>query len=174
MQKINELIAQSILDALKKIAPDSGLDEKEIVGMLEYPPDPAMGDVALPCFRLSRSLHRSPVQIADALAKDFSCECVGRAAAVNGYFNLYLSDEYLAGTVVPEILEKGDRYGSSDIGEGKEVVLDYSSPNLQSPFTSDTSARPLSDIRSKCFMNLPVTIAPVSITSVTGAPSSAR
>ena len=149
MQKINELIAQSILDALKKIAPDSGLDEKEIVGMLEYPPDPAMGDVALPCFRLSRSLHRSPVQIADALAKDFSCECVGRAAAVNGYFNLYLSDEYLAGTVVPEIL-------------------------LQSPFTSGTSERPLSGIRSKCFMNLPVTIAPVSITSVTGAPSSAR
>ncbi len=134
MQKINELIAQSILDALKKIAPDSGLDEKEIVGMLEYPPDPAMGDVALPCFRLSRSLHRSPVQIADALAKDFSCECVGRAAAVNGYFNLYLSDEYLAGTVVPEILEKGDRYGSSDIGEGKEVVLDYSSPNVAKPF----------------------------------------
>lgn len=134
MQKINEKIARSVADALNGFVPDNGLGAEEIRGMLEYPPDPGMGDVALPCFRLSRTLHRSPVQIADALAKDFSCECVSRAEAVNGYFNLYLSDEYLAGTVVPEILEKGDRYGSSDIGKGKEVVLDYSSPNVAKPF----------------------------------------
>ncbi|MBR5448536.1 MAG: arginine--tRNA ligase, partial [Clostridia bacterium] len=46
----------------------------ELFRMLEYPPDSSMGDLALPCFRLSKSLRRSPVQIAEALAAGISCD----------------------------------------------------------------------------------------------------
>ena len=45
------------------------LSADEIFAMLEYPPDKTMGDIALPCFRLSKSLRRSPIQIAEILAK---------------------------------------------------------------------------------------------------------
>jgi arginyl-tRNA synthetase len=102
--------------------------------MLEYPPDPAMGDLAMPCFRLSKTLRRSPVQIAAQLAEQVKCECAARIEAVNGYLNFYLSDNVVCDTVVGEILAKGEKYGAPTIGQGKEVVLDYSSPNLAKPF----------------------------------------
>ena len=62
MQTIKKLIARQILDAVNAEHPDAGLTEEEIASALEYPPDPGMGDLAFPCFRLSRALRRSPVQ----------------------------------------------------------------------------------------------------------------
>lgn len=134
MLKIKKMISDKLIQALDAVNPAHGLDAKAIAEMIEYPPDPTMGDLALPCFRMSKTLRRSPVQIADMLASGFSCECVAHAEAVNGYFNMTLSDDYLASHVVPEIMDKGDRYGSSDVGNGKEVVIDYSSPNIAKPF----------------------------------------
>ena len=63
----------------------------DVEGMLEYPPDDKMGDLALPCFKLSRSLRMPPVKIAAELAAGFSNDAVERAEAVNGYFNIYKS-----------------------------------------------------------------------------------
>ena len=60
------------------------LSSDEIFAMLEYPPDKTMGDIALPCFRLSKSLRRSPVQIAEMLANGISCEECSAITAVNG------------------------------------------------------------------------------------------
>ena len=93
-----------------------------------------MGDIALPCFKLAKTLRRSPVQIASTLAPLVSGEAIEKAEAVNGYLNIYLSGAYLANKLVPEILEKKERYGAPDIGQGKTVVLDYCSPNLAKPF----------------------------------------
>ena len=134
MQKMKFLIAEQILTAVQSLAPDASLTAEEIVGMLEYPPDASMGDLAFPCFKLSKTLRRSPVQIASALVDTISCECVERVEAVGGYLNLTLSNEYLGATVLPEILSKGERYGSQSFGVGKRVVLDYSSPNVAKPF----------------------------------------
>ena len=63
------------------------LSADEIFSMLEYPPDSSMGDLALPCFKLSKSLRRSPVQIADTLAKSVVCEEFSEICAINGYLN---------------------------------------------------------------------------------------
>ncbi len=134
MQTIKKLIARQILAAAEEASPGAGLTEEEIVSALEYPPDPNMGDLAFPCFRLSRALRRSPVQIAAALAEKLGGGCIGSARAVGGYLNFTISGDYLGGTVVPEILAAGDRYGAQTFGEGKTVVLDYSSPNLAKPF----------------------------------------
>ena len=67
------------------------LNEQEFAAMLEYPPDPQMGDLALPCVRLSRVMRRSPVQIAAELAEKVKADCLARVEAVNGYLNFYLS-----------------------------------------------------------------------------------
>ena len=134
MLQIKALIADGILTGVKSIAPQSDMTAEDVLGLLEYPPDPAMGDVALPCFKLAKTLRRSPVQIASTLAPLVSGEAIEKAEAVNGYLNIYLSGEYLASKVIPEILEKKEKYGAPDIGKGKTVVLDYCSPNLAKPF----------------------------------------
>lgn len=134
MQTIKKRIAERILAGVRKVNPDTALTADEIAGMLEYPPDPVMGDLAFPCFRLSRELRRSPIQIATALKEDLADETIGSVEVAGGYLNIRIANAYLGGTVVPEILEKGERYGAQTFGCGKKVVLDYSSPNVAKPF----------------------------------------
>ncbi len=132
--QIKDLIADGILAGIQSIAPQSEMTAADVVSLLEYPPDPAMGDLALPCFKLAKTLRRSPVQIASTLAPLVTGEAIDRAEAVNGYLNIYLSGAYLADNLIPKILAEGERYGAPDIGGGKTVVLDYSSPNVAKPF----------------------------------------
>ena len=134
MQTIKKKVAEAILAGVDGMNTAHGLSAAEIAALLEYPPDPTMGDLAFPCFRLSKVLRRAPAQIAQTLAETVKDEVIGTVSAVNGYLNFTVSNEYLAANVVPEILAKGDRYGAQDFGKGKKVVLDYSSPNVAKPF----------------------------------------
>lgn len=134
MQYFKKLAAEKILEAIKAIAPDAEFTIDDIVGMLEYPPDANMGDLAFPCFRLSKTLRSAPPKIAASLAEKTADFAYGTSAAVGGYLNFKVSNDYLANHVLAEIEEKGETYGSSGIGKGKTVVLDYSSPNTSKPF----------------------------------------
>ncbi len=135
MQNIKKRIAETVVEGVHAISAEAELSAADVVGMLEYPPDPNMGDLAFPCFKLSKLLRRSPVQIAQNLAETLSHnECIGSVEAVNGYLNIKLSNAYLGAHIVPEILSAGEKYGSQTFGVGKKVVLDYSSPNVAKPF----------------------------------------
>ncbi len=127
-------IAEEILAGIRSIAPQSEMTPSDVQSLLEYPPDPSMGDIALPCFKLAKTLRRSPVQIAATLAPLIQGESIDRAEAVNGYLNIYLSGEHLAASLLPQILSEKETYGAPDMGHGKTVVLDYSSPNVAKPF----------------------------------------
>lgn len=110
----------------------------ELSAMLEYPPDSSMGDIALPCFKLSKALRKAPPVIASAVADALTGslpEGISNALCAGGYLNFTVSDEYLRDELVEKILSPGDiPYGGSDVGKGKTVVLDYSSPNVAKPF----------------------------------------
>ena len=134
MLAIKSEIAQSIAQIIKGINASAELEAATIFDMLEYPPDEKMGDLALPCFKLSKTLRMPPVKIAEAIASELSLPSIKNAVAINGYFNIYLDGEYLARKVVGEVNEKGNKYGAPQMGEGKTVVLDYSSPNVAKPF----------------------------------------
>ena len=134
MQLFKDQVAKALAESIEALVGNAVLSAEDVSNMLEYPPDPAMGDLAMPCFRLSKTLRRSPVQIAAQLAEQVKCACAARIEAVNGYLNFYLSDDVVCDTVVGEILQKGEKYGAPTFGEGKTVVLDYSSPNLAKPF----------------------------------------
>ena len=135
MLTIKKLIAERLLEGIKALGAPEAPSSIELADMLEYPPDENMGDLALPCFKLSRTLRRAPVQIAAALAESLAWLApVAKAEAVNGYLNITLSSDYLVGDVLADILVKGEKYGSNTMGEGKTVVLDYSSPNVAKPF----------------------------------------
>ena len=134
MLTLKKKTAALISDVVEKNFGCGLISADEIFGMLEYPPDKTMGDIALPCFRLSKSLRRSPVQIAEALAAAISCDEFSAITAVNGYLNFKIDGTVFSRRVATEVLNLGDKYGSPCNGEGKTVVLDYSSPNVAKPF----------------------------------------
>lgn len=111
------------------------LDKAEILLLFEYPPDDSMGDIAMPCFKLSKILRKSPMIISQELKEAFTCsELLSKVENVGGYLNFFISDSYYTSVMMKEILEKNSDYGKSDIGKGKKVILDYSSPNICKPF----------------------------------------
>ena len=133
MLKLKKILAEKLLCGINAMNSDSGLDVNAVADMLEYPPDAAMGDLALPCFKLSRSLRRSPVHIAEALASTLESELLSKVEAVNGYLNMYIGDNFYS-DCIETALEKGEKFGAPEFGKGKTVVLDYSSPNVAKPF----------------------------------------
>ena len=95
MQTIKKRIAAEIVAAVGKINAEAELNAADVAGMLEYPPDASMGDLAFPCFRLSKTLRRSPVQIAAALCEALKTdETIGKVEAVNGYLNITISNQW--------------------------------------------------------------------------------
>lgn len=134
MLKFKSQTAALIAEAVAAAFPAGALTEDEITSMLEYPPDASMGDLALPCFKLSRTLRSSPVKIADTLAASLSSPLFSEVSAVNGYLNFRMNGVAFASRVLADIAADGDLYGSPKCGEGKTVVLDYSSPNVAKPF----------------------------------------
>lgn len=134
MLVIKQKVAAALVGAIQKAYGESALSAAEIAAMLEYPPDAAMGDLAFPCFKLSRTLRMGPPQIAARLGDALSCEEISRVEVAGGYLNLFLDGAAFAARVLGTIANEGDGYGSPGIGEGKTVVLDYSSPNVAKPF----------------------------------------
>ena len=130
MLKIKNQIAEAILAALPQ---GTDLTAASIVEMLEYPPDLSMGDIAFPCFKLSRALRKAPAAIAAMIGEGFRCPAVESASVAGGYLNLKLSKEYLITDRLSAVLADPN-FGGSDVGKGKMVVLDYSSPNICKPF----------------------------------------
>lgn len=112
-----------------------GVSQEALAELIEYPPNPQMGDLSLPCFKLSKQLRKAPQAIAEELKAGWSGHAsVSRIDAVSGYFNVYLDPEMFASQVVSEVLTRGDQYGSQDIGQGRSVVIDFSSPNIAKTF----------------------------------------
>ena len=135
MKKLKLSAAAAVLAAADKAFPGAQMPSaEEIVTLLEYPPDSAMGDLAFPCFRLSRVLRQAPPKIAAALAEAIDAPSFARVEAVGGYLNFFADMSVLCERLLGDIRTAGDMYGSPMCGEGKTVVLDYSSPNVAKPF----------------------------------------
>ncbi|CAG7651013.1 arginine--tRNA ligase [Paenibacillus allorhizosphaerae] len=112
-----------------------GVTLETIEELIEYPPNPQMGDLSLPCFKLSKQLRKAPQAIAEELkAKWVAGDSVQRVDAVSGYFNVFLNPAQFASEVITEVLKKGERYGSQELGKGKNIVIDFSSPNIAKTF----------------------------------------
>ena len=92
-----------------------GVSSEEIASLLAVPPDSAMGDFALPCFRFAKALRKSPVLIAETLAKEIAPDgVIAEVSALNGYLNFKVNKEGLAADVLARIAREGRRYGASD------------------------------------------------------------
>ncbi|MGQ7276429.1 arginine--tRNA ligase [Brevibacillus thermoruber] len=126
--------ASIIAAALTRLGADQFTAET-VYDMLETPPNPSMGDIAFPCFQLAKALRKAPPLIAAELAGEVSGTPIREAKAVGPYLNLFLDQESVARDVIGTILTQGSAYGSRDIGQGRNVPIDLSSPNIAKPFS---------------------------------------
>ncbi len=134
MQSVKNALANKLYSVIVEKFGKEPPEPSQLAEMLEYPPDPSMGHLAFPCFKLSRDLRMGPPVIAAKIAEDFSCDYISECSVAGGYLNFRISGEDFIKHVTDGIAEKGDKYGSPETGCGKTVVLDYSSPNVAKPF----------------------------------------
>lgn len=111
------------------------LTEEEISSLIEVPPSYDMGDYAFPVFRLAKIFRKAPPAIAEELAGKLSHnENFEKVQNAGPYLNFFINKEKLIETTLNEVKEKKTKYGSSDMGNGKTVIVEYSSPNIAKPF----------------------------------------
>ncbi len=119
----------------EKIALATEGDKESILALIEKPKDETMGDAAFPCFSLSKVLRKAPNMIAADLAEKIaSDDVIGEVKAVGGYLNFFFNKKFFVSELAEKIIKEGDSYGKSTEGEGKTVVIDFSSPNIVKPF----------------------------------------
>ena len=125
-----------VAQELAKCLPE--LELAQIAEGIEIPKEKTMGDYAFPCFRLAKTLRKAPNLIAqDVAAKLESSEILEKVQAVGPYVNMFVNKTWRAQFIlgqVDEAFSAGKAYGASNVGEGKTVVMDYSSINVAKPF----------------------------------------
>ena len=129
MINLKEEIAKLINEQVADLSFD------EVKNMIETPQDSKMGDYAFPCFKLAKILRKAPPLIAKGIAEAIAeNDIFEKVEQVNAYVNMFISKEEFVEEVVEEVMERGDDYGKSNVGEGKPVIVEYSSPNIAKPF----------------------------------------
>ena len=120
----------------KAISKITDIEEKELESYIEIPPNSDLGDYAFPCFKLAKALRKAPPAIAQEIKDKIELDenIIEKIDIVGGYLNIYINKETLVSNVLKEVAEKQKKYGSSNLGQGKNVVIDYSAPNIAKPF----------------------------------------
>lgn len=109
---------------------------ENVYNYIEIPASKEMGDYSLPCFKFAKELKKAPQLIAEDIKNSIqiSKDIIAEIKVINGYLNFYLNPQAVTKAVISEFDSKKEQYGSSTIGEGKTVVIDYSAPNIAKPF----------------------------------------
>lgn len=120
----------------EKLSNVTGVDYDTILSSIEVPPQSQLGDYAFPCFVLSKVLRKAPAQIASELSSDprLTNELISSIRSNGAYVNFFIDRGHLASGVISNINEKGMKFAESNEGEGKTIIVEFSSPNIAKPF----------------------------------------
>ena len=118
----------------ERIKENTELEIDVIEKLIEIPPKKEMGDYAFPCFKLAKTFRKAPNLIAEELKEKINKEGFEKVVTVGPYLNFFVDKTILIKDVLEKVLNEKEKYGSSKVGEGKNVVVEYSSPNIAKPF----------------------------------------
>ncbi|WDV47339.1 arginine--tRNA ligase [Clostridiaceae bacterium M8S5] len=122
-----------LLEALQNEVKEMSIEELE--KLVEVPPNYDMGDYAFPCFKLAKIFRKAPNIIAEELAKKLEAnEYFEKIQNLSGYVNFFVNKKLFVESVLKEICKKQDKFGATDIGKGKNVIVEFSSVNIAKPF----------------------------------------
>ena len=131
MKDFKKVIAEQISKATQ-------INEKELETYIETPKNTKNGDYSFPCFRLAKELKKAPPVIANEIKEKLEQEIetnkeIEKIEVIGGYLNFFINKSILAKEVLEEV-SKTEEYGKSEIGKEKNVIVEYSSPNIAKPF----------------------------------------
>lgn len=111
------------------------LTEEQVEELIEIPPNYDMGEYAMPCFKLAKTLRKAPNIIANEIVEMLKeNEYFEKIENIGPYVNFFVNKKLLAESVLREVYEKKEEFGSSDLGKGKNVIVEFSSVNIAKPF----------------------------------------
>lgn len=137
MKAIRETWKEYVLNALLSFASEQGVDvdrdsaEKELI--VERPPKPELGDLAVPMFPFAKILRTAPQKIAEAVAAKLNAENRGNCETAGPYLNVWLSRPAVAEDVLGAVEQMGEQYGRSDRFGDRKVMVEFSCPNTNKP-----------------------------------------
>lgn len=130
-----EEIKQQIKECLEKYYKETYNVDANII--VEEPKNPAMGDIALPMFTMIKTLQKPVPEItkeaSDVISKSF--DVIENINPTGPFINIVLNKALISKHIIKDVFEKKEEYGTSTIGCGQTVVLDYSSPNIAKSFS---------------------------------------
>lgn len=127
MKNFKQIIAEQISKTID-------INKQELESYIETPKDSKNGDYAFPCFRLAKELRKAPPVIANEIKEKIEpVEEIEKIEVAGGYLNFFINKATLSEEVLREI-SKTEQYGKSEIGKEKNIVIDYSAPNIAKPF----------------------------------------
>jgi len=130
--KIKE-IKQKIIDSLSQAA---GNLPSNFVFDLEVPLQGERGELTFSCFKLAEHFKKSPEKIAGDLVaklKKAKIDFLETTENIGPYINFFINKKALFSAVCEEILEEGDKFGQSSLGQGQKIGVEYSAPNTNKP-----------------------------------------
>lgn len=124
---LKEILKNDVYDVVKET-----LELNEVI--VENPKDRSMGDYAVPCFVLGKKMSKNPFEMANFIKDNIKKENYEKIEVVGGYLNFFAKKDLVTKYIIEKIMNEKEKYGNNQNGVGKNIVIDYSSPNIAKPF----------------------------------------
>ncbi|WP_326908513.1 arginine--tRNA ligase [Sedimentibacter sp. MB31-C6] len=114
---------------------DNEMNVDEALQIIEIPPNSDMGDYAVPCFKFAKKFRKAPAAIAtEVVEKIGNIEGFEKIETAGPYVNFFVDKTHFAEKVLKEAFTEKYGYGSTNVGQGRTVIVEFSSPNIAKPF----------------------------------------
>lgn len=136
--ELGQRVHQALLAKLPEGATLS-LAAADIGRLFEKPPETAMGDYALPCFRFAKDLKLKPQDVAQGLADTLNASPGGwlqRAEVASAFLNIFINAAEMAEAILPDVLSGASfrRLAGNPTNATQRVMIEYSQPNTHKEF----------------------------------------
>ncbi|GKQ42482.1 arginine--tRNA ligase [Companilactobacillus sp. RD055328] len=123
-----------VVEALVPVLPDS-ISKEQISKLIEKPKTSDLGDYAFPTFILAKELRKAPNMIASELVDQVNSNNFEKVEAKGAYINFFTDKDAYSNDILHAVLNEADNYGNSNLGQGRNVPIDMSSPNIAKPMS---------------------------------------